>query len=107
MRNNPTPRTGRRGPLKQDATLVDRMDRKVSTKKGNALYRRRQQIIEPVFGQIKQARGIREFSRRGKAAADSEWKLICGTHNMLKLYRRVLADPSAAPYSRIGAPAIA
>jgi transposase len=107
MKNNPTPRTGRRGPLKKDATLVDRMDRKVSTKKGNALYRRRQQIIEPVFAQIKAARGIRGFSRRGKAAADSEWKLICGTHNLLKLYRRVLTDPSAAPYSRIGAPATA
>jgi transposase len=107
MKNNPTPRTGRRGPLKKDATQVDRMDRKVSTKKGNALYRRRQQIIEPVFGQIKAARGIRGFSRRGKDAADSEWKLICGTHNLLKLYRRVLADPSAAPYSRIGTPATA
>jgi transposase len=107
MKKNPTPRTGRRGPVKKDATLVDRMDRKVSTSKGNALYRRRQAIIEPVFGQIKHARGIRGFSRRGKAAADSEWKLICGTHNLLKLYRRVLADPSAAPYSRIGASAIA
>ena len=107
MKQNPTPRTGRRGPLKKNATLVDRMDRKVSTKKGNALYRRRQHIIEPVFGQIKAARGIRGFSRRGNAAADSEWKLICGTHNLLKLYRRVLADPTAAPYSRIGAPATA
>jgi transposase len=107
MKKNPTPRTGRRGPLKKDATLVDRMDRKVSTKKGNALYRRRQQIIEPIFGQIKQARGIRGFSRRGKSAADSEWKLICGTHNLLKLYRRALTDPLAAPYSRIGAPATA
>jgi transposase len=107
MKKNPTPRTGRRGPLKKDATLLDRMDRKVSTKTGNALYRRRQQIIEPVFGQIKAARGIRGFSRRGKTAADSEWKLICGTHNLLKLYRRVLADPTAAPYSRIGTPAAA
>jgi transposase len=105
MKKNPTPRTGRRGPLKKNATAVDRMDRKVSSTKGNALYRRRQQIIEPVFGQIKGARGIRGFSRRGKAAADSEWKLICGTHNLLKLYRRTLANPSAAPYSRIGAPA--
>ena len=107
MKNNPTPRTGRRGPLKKNATLLDRMDRKVSTKRGNALYRRRQQIIEPVFGQIKAARGIRGFSRRGKAAADSEWKLIGATHNLLKLYRRALADPTVAPYSRIGAPATA
>lgn len=104
MKKNPRPRTGRRGPLKKDATLVDRMDRKVSNKKGNALYRRRQAIIEPVFGQIKQARGIRGFCRRGKAAAESEWKLICGTHNLLKLYRRALSDPTAASFSRIGAP---
>ena len=102
MKKNPRPRTGRRGPLKADATLVDKMDRKVTNKKGNALYRRRQAIIEPVFGQIKQARGIRGFSRRGKNAADAEWKLICGTHNLLKLYRRALADPTAAPYARIG-----
>lgn len=107
MKNNPTPRTGRRGPLKKDATLVDRMDRKVSVKNGNDLYRRRQGIIEPVFGQIKGARGIRGFSRRGKSAAGSEWKLICGTHNLLKLYRRTLVDPTAAPFSRIGAPATA
>jgi transposase len=102
MRNNPTPRTGRRGPLRKDATLVERMDRKVSVKKGKVVYRLRQQIIEPVFGQIKDARGIRSFMRRGKAAADSEWKLICGTHNLLKLYRRALTNAAAAPYSRDG-----
>lgn len=103
MKNNPTPHTGRRGPLKTDATLVDRMDRKVSVKKAKAVYRLRQQIIEPVFGQIKHTRGIRGFMRRGKAAADSEWKLICGTHNLLELYRRALANASAAPYSRMAA----
>jgi transposase len=101
MKNNPRPRTGRRGPLKKDATLVDKMDRKVSNKAGRALYRRRQQLIEPVFGQIKDARGIRGFMRRGKAACESEWKLICGTHNLLKLYRRACVDPSAAPFSRL------
>lgn len=101
MKNNPTPRTGRRGPLRKDATLVEHMDRKVSKKAGRALYRRRQQLIEPVFGQIKDARGIRRFMRRGKAACDSEWNLICGTHNLLKLYRRARVDPSVAPYSRM------
>src|SRR5215207_3754210 len=101
MRNNPNPRSGRRGPLRSDASLVDKMDRKVSRKAGRAVYRRRQAIIEPVFGQIKDARGIRRFMRRGKAAADSEWKLIASTHNLLKLYRRVLTDATIAPYSRI------
>ena len=101
MKKNQTPRTGRRGPLKHDATLVDKMDRKVSNKAGRALYRKRQHLIEPVFGQIKDGRHIRRFMRRGKEAAASEWKLICGTHNLLKLYRRALGDASAAPYSRM------
>ncbi len=101
MRNNPTPRTGKRGPLRADATLVDKMDRKVSRKAGRALYRRRQAIIEPVFGQVKEGRGIRRFMRRGKKAAQSEWQLIAGTHNLLKLYRRALTDTSIAPYSRL------
>lgn len=107
MKRNPTPRTGRRGPLKRNATEVDKMDRKVSKKAGGALYRRRQGIIEPVFGQIKQARGIRGFSRRGKRAAEAEWKLICGTHNLLKLYRRALVDPAVASFSRLAAAASA
>jgi hypothetical protein len=77
------------------------MDRKVSRKAGRALYKRRQAIIEPVFGQIKEARGIRGFMRRGRAAAESEWQLIAGTHNLLKLYRRALTDASIAPYSRL------
>jgi transposase len=105
MRNNQTPRSGRRGPLRADASLVDQMDRKVSRKAGRVLYRRRQAIIEPVFGQIKDARGIRRFMRRGKAAADSEWKLIAGTHNLLKLYRRALSDAASVPFSRMAAPA--
>ena len=101
MKKNQTPRTGRRGQLRKDATLVEKMDRKVTNKAGRALYRKRQQIIEPVFGQIMDGRHIRHFMRRGKAAAASEWKLICGTHNLLKLYRRALRDPAAASYSRI------
>jgi hypothetical protein len=39
--------------------------------------------------------------RRGKAACESEWKLICGTHNLLKLYRRALAKPDTVPFSRL------
>jgi len=101
MKKNQTPRTGRRGPLKKGATLVERMDRKVSKKAGRAVYAKRQQIIEPILGQIKDGRRIRGFMRKGKEAAASEWKLICGTHNLLKLYRRVLSEAGAAPYSRV------
>lgn len=105
-RRNPQPRNGRRGPLPAAATLVDKMDRKVSKKAGRAVYQKRQHIIEPVFGQTKDARGARRFMRRGKAAAASEWKLLMGTHNLLKLYRQTLTDPSATPWTpRAGAPA--
>jgi transposase len=105
MRANPTPRTGTRGPLRADATAIDKMDRKVSRKAGRALYKHRQQIIEPIFGQIKDARGIRRFTRRGRTAVDAEWKLIAATHNLLKLYRRALINPALAPYSRLATPA--
>ena len=101
MKKNQTPRTGRRGRLRKDATLVERMDPKVSNKAGRALYRRRQHLIEPVFGQIKDGCHIRRSMRRAEDAAASEWKLVCGTHNLLKLYRRALGDASAAPYSRM------
>lgn len=105
-RRNPQPRNGRRGPLPADATLVDKMDRKVSRKAGRAVYRKRQHIIESVFGQTKDARGARRFMRRGKAAAASEWKLLMGTHNLLKLYRQTLTNPTSTPWTpRAGAPA--
>jgi transposase len=48
-------------------------------------YRLRKQVVEPVFGQIKQARGLRQFLRRGLVAVQSEWTLICTVHNLLKL----------------------
>jgi transposase len=54
---------------------------------GAAAYRRRKCIVEPVFGQIKEARGIRRFLLRGLQKARAEWNLICLTHNLLKLFR--------------------
>jgi len=52
-----------------------------------ALYRRRNAVVEPVFGQIKEVRGFRQFSFRGLANVDAEWSLICACHNLLKLFR--------------------
>lgn len=94
------PRHGRRGPLPRGASLVDRMDRKVSTVAGRALYRLRSVLVEPVFGQLKDARGVLRFLLRGKAGAASEWKLLMGTHNLLKLYRRARADVGLTPWRR-------
>jgi transposase len=76
-----------RGPLPKGATRVDRMRRKLQTKVGAAIYAARKAIVEPVFGQIKQARGFRRFSVRGLAQVRSEWALVCATHNILKMYR--------------------
>jgi Transposase DDE domain len=70
-----------------DATRVDRMTRKVQTQRGAAMYAARKQIVEPVIGQIKQARGFRQFLLRGLAKVQGEWSLVCATHNILKLYR--------------------
>ena len=76
-----------RGRIPKAATTKDRMARKLRTAKGRATYSQRKQIVEPVFGQIKEARGFRRFSLRGLANVTCEWDLICLTHNLLKLFR--------------------
>ena len=76
-----------RGPLPQTATIVDRMARKLQTKAGAAAYAARKGIVEPVIGQIKHARGFRQFLLRGLEKVQGEWSLVCTTHNILKLYR--------------------
>ena len=76
-----------RGPLPKTATLIDRMSRKLHRKVGAAVYARRKAIVEPVIGQIKHARGFRQFLLRGFEKVQGEWSLVCTTHNILKLYR--------------------
>ena len=76
-----------RGPLPKTATIIDRMTRKLHRKVGAAVYARRKAIVEPVIGQIKQARGFRQFLLRGFEKVQGEWSLVCTTHNILKLYR--------------------
>ena len=76
-----------RGPLPRGATRVERMKRKLLTKAGAAIYAARKGIVEPVFGQIKEARGFRRFSLRGLEKVKAEWALVCATHNILKMYR--------------------
>lgn len=76
----------KRGPLPKGATRVDRMKRKLQTKAGKAVYAARKYVIEPVFGQIKQARGFRQFVLRGIRKVRGEWALVCLTHNILRLH---------------------
>jgi transposase len=80
-----------RGPLPKGTTRVDRMRRKLQTKAGAAIYAARKAIVEPVFGQIKQARGFRRFSLRGLKKVRSEWAIVCLGHNILKLYGMCMA----------------
>jgi hypothetical protein len=63
------------------------MHQKVTSPAGRAIYARRKVIVEPVFGQIKQAMGFRRFSLRGLGKAAAEWAIVCLCHNLLKLYR--------------------
>jgi transposase len=74
------------GPLPDGATSVDRMKKKLRTKAGKAVYAARKCVVEPVFGQIKQARGFRQFLLRGKEKVQGEWALLCLTHNILRLH---------------------
>jgi len=76
-----------RGRIPKGATRRDRMERKLLTKRGRELYPLRSQTVEPVFGQVKECRGCDRFQRRGNKAAQSEWKMLCATHNLLKLWR--------------------
>ena len=76
-----------RGPLPNGSSRVDRMKRKLQTKAGAQVYAARKSIVEPVFGQIKHARGFRQFLMRGIEKVKAEWALVCATHNILKLYR--------------------
>ena len=77
----------KRGPLPRKADARTRMARKLRSKQGSAIYAQRKVIVEPVNGQIKEARGLRRFLLRGQEKVDGEWHLIAATHNLLKLFR--------------------
>ena len=75
-----------RGRPPKDLSPKQRMARKLLTIRGRATYAWRQLLPEPVFGQIKHARGFRQFLRRGLQRVGQEWSMICTVHNLLKLY---------------------
>lgn len=76
-----------RGRIPVAATVRDRMARKLKTKRGRTIYAKRKEIVEPVFGQIKSARGFTQFLLRGHEKVRCEWAMICTGHNLLKLFR--------------------
>jgi transposase len=73
----------------------ERMAVKVRTPEGRALYARRKVNVEPVFGQIKEVRGFRRFLLRGLDNIRGEWRLVCLTHNLLKIWRYTCAPITA------------
>jgi transposase len=75
-----------RGRIPKNLSVIDRMRRKLRTKKGQKCYALRKELPEPVFGQIKQVRGFRQFLLRGLEKVSGEWKFICAGHNLLKLF---------------------
>ena len=85
--HNQPPAPVPRGRIRKSASITERMARKLKTIKGRRIYSQRKHIVEPVFGQIKEIRGFRRFSFRGLEKFQTEWNLICLTHNLLKLFR--------------------
>jgi hypothetical protein len=75
------------GPAPEGLTPKEQMARKLRTKPGRERYAKRKGMVEPVFGQIKQGRGFRQFLLRGLEKMRGEWSLICLTHNLNKLFR--------------------
>lgn len=93
---NPESRLAQKqGKIRIRHELAEQMRAELATEPGQQLYRQRAGIIEPVFACIKQARGIRGFLLRGLAAVRAEWRLICLTHNLLKLRRFRMMNPDA------------
>jgi transposase len=86
------PEPAPKGRIPNDMGAVDRMRRKFRTKEGKKTYSKRKESVEPVFGQIKEVRGIRAFLLRGLEQVRGEWRLICLTHNILKLWGRFCPD---------------
>ena len=92
-----------RGRIPSHLSPRDRMRRKLQTKRGRQRYALRMRTVEPVFGQIKQGRGFRQFLLRGLEKVSGEWSLICTGHNLLKLFRFGAAQPRETPTNRFAA----
>lgn len=86
-KHSSTPPPAPRGRIPEGLGRRGRMDRKLRTKRGRAEYARRKVIVEPVFGQIKEAMGFRRFSLRGRTKVTAEWHLVCAVHDLAKLFR--------------------
>jgi len=85
--NQPQPREDSSSDKPPTLTPKERMAAKLRTPSGRERYAKRKHIVEPVFGQMKQSRGFRQFLLRGLNHVKAEWNLVCLTHNLLKIWR--------------------
>jgi len=76
-----------RGRIPKQLSVRERMQRKLRTRAGRTVYSRRKAIVEPVFGQIKAARGFVRFLLRGLAKVKGEWELVALAHNLRRLFQ--------------------
>jgi hypothetical protein len=98
----PPARHGRHGKPRKDGkpsesksdNLRAAMRARLDSTQGKACYAQCSRTIEPVFGQVKTIQGGWRFMRRGLRACATQWKLLCGTHNLLKLWRTAMATTS-------------
>jgi transposase len=74
------------GRMPKDMTEAEKMVRKLRTRVGSAIYRKRKSVVEPVFGQIKQTLDFEEFRLRGLKRVNQEFGFVCAIHNFKKLY---------------------
>lgn len=86
-----------RGRIPAAMSRTDRMERRLRTQPGHRLYAQRGCTIEPVFGQVKDARNGRRFMRRGKVAATAEFKLMTAAHNLLKMFAKRAPGTASTP----------
>lgn len=107
--SNPEPGDALLAPHAPQTAAAADMRKTLASETGKALYGLRKATVEPVFGQIKEARHIRRFRLRGLKLVTCEWKLICATHNLLKLFRcRIgLSGQAARAFVSAEAPALA
>jgi transposase len=87
LKHNEKVASAPRGRIPDGLTAKQRMARKLRTKAGREMYAKRKGMIEPIFGQLKQVLGFRQFSMRGLSSMRGEWRLMATVHNLLKLWR--------------------
>jgi transposase len=87
LKHNEKVASAPRGRIPEGLSAKQRMARKLRTKTGREMYAKRKGMIEPIFGQLKQVLGFRQFSMRGLASMRGEWRLMATVHNLLKLWR--------------------